>query len=129
MFQFMPLSSLPYEFRQRCQKYVLAGYPIRTPSDQSLVGSSPRLSAASHFLHRLLIPVASTKSPFQLPTNLSLLLDEFSLYFQGYLLTFQRSHIFFINYFRQNLTTERNNLRVRTHICTPIIDDRNHQGI
>jgi hypothetical protein len=32
------------------------GYPIRTPSDHSSVDSSPRLIAASHVLHRLLVP-------------------------------------------------------------------------
>ena len=32
------------------------GYPIRTPSDHSSVGSSPRLIAASNVLHRLLVP-------------------------------------------------------------------------
>src|SRR3954453_8707545 len=32
------------------------GSPIRTSSDQRSVGSSPRLLAASHVLHRLLVP-------------------------------------------------------------------------
>ena len=32
------------------------GFPIRTPSDQRLVGSSPRLNAASHVLHRPTMP-------------------------------------------------------------------------
>ena len=32
------------------------GYPIRTPSDHSSAGSSPRLIAASHVLHRPLVP-------------------------------------------------------------------------
>jgi hypothetical protein len=32
------------------------GSPIRTPSDQRSVGSSPRHIAASHVLHRLLVP-------------------------------------------------------------------------
>jgi len=32
------------------------GFPIRTPSDHSSVDSSPRLIAASHVLHRLLVP-------------------------------------------------------------------------
>src|SRR4028118_758165 len=31
-------------------------YPIRTPWDHSLVDSSPRPIAASHVLHRLLVP-------------------------------------------------------------------------
>ena len=34
----------------------MPGFPIRTPSDHSSVGSSPRLIAASHVLHRLLMP-------------------------------------------------------------------------
>ena len=34
----------------------MRGSPIRTPSDQRSVGSSPRLIAASHVLHRLLVP-------------------------------------------------------------------------
>ena len=34
----------------------MRGFPIRTPSDQRSVGSSPRLIAASHVLHRLLVP-------------------------------------------------------------------------
>ncbi len=32
------------------------GFPIRTSSDQRLVGNSPRLNAASHVLHRLSMP-------------------------------------------------------------------------
>src|SRR3954462_12035538 len=35
---------------------LLRGFPIRISSDLSLVGSSPRLFAASHVLHRLLVP-------------------------------------------------------------------------
>src|SRR5262249_25599019 len=34
----------------------LPGYPIRTPSDHSSVDSSPRPIAASHVLHRSLMP-------------------------------------------------------------------------
>ena len=34
----------------------MPGYPIRTPSDHSSVGNSPRNIAASHVLHRLLMP-------------------------------------------------------------------------
>src|ERR1700742_171980 len=34
----------------------MPGFPIRTSSDLSSVGSSPRLIAASHVLHRLLMP-------------------------------------------------------------------------
>src|SRR3954470_20950206 len=35
---------------------LVRGSPIRTSSDQRSVGSSPRLNAASHVLHRLLVP-------------------------------------------------------------------------
>src|SRR3954469_18676747 len=34
----------------------MSGFPIRTPWDHSLVDSSPRPIAASHVLHRLLMP-------------------------------------------------------------------------
>ena len=34
----------------------MPGYPIRTPSDQRSVDNSPRTIAASHVLHRLLMP-------------------------------------------------------------------------
>src|SRR6187551_1991713 len=34
----------------------MPGFPIRTPWDHSLVDSSPRPIAASHVLHRLLVP-------------------------------------------------------------------------
>src|SRR5690349_1202168 len=35
---------------------LVPGFPIRTPWDHSLVDSSPRPIAASHVLHRLLVP-------------------------------------------------------------------------
>src|ERR1041384_2464292 len=35
---------------------LVLGFPIRTPSDHSSVDSSPRPIAASHVLHRLLMP-------------------------------------------------------------------------
>src|SRR5690606_38409801 len=35
---------------------LVPGYPIRTPWDHSSVGSSPRPIAASHVLHRPLVP-------------------------------------------------------------------------
>src|SRR3982751_8089 len=35
---------------------LVLGFPIRTPWDNSLVDSSPRPIAASHVLHRLLVP-------------------------------------------------------------------------
>ena len=34
----------------------MLGFPIRTSPDHSLVGDSPGLNAASHVLHRLLMP-------------------------------------------------------------------------
>ena len=40
------------------------GFPIRTPSDQRLVGSSPRHFAASHVLHRPPDAKASTVCPY-----------------------------------------------------------------
>lgn len=42
---------------------------IRKSSDLSLIDSSPKLMAVFHLLHRLLMPQASTKCPFQLTTN------------------------------------------------------------
>src|SRR3954451_24965185 len=36
--------------------WLMMGSPIRKSSDQSLVGSSPRLIAAPYVLHRLLVP-------------------------------------------------------------------------
>lgn len=42
------------------------GFPIRTSSDQRLVGNSPRLNAASHVLHRLDMP---RHPPCALKTN------------------------------------------------------------
>src|SRR6266480_7746897 len=35
---------------------LVSGFPIRTPWDHSSVDSSPRPNAASHVLHRLLVP-------------------------------------------------------------------------
>src|SRR3954453_8778421 len=42
---------------------LVPGFPIRTPWDHSSVDSSPRPIAASHVLHRLLVP---RHSPFAL---------------------------------------------------------------
>lgn len=36
--------------------FATLGFPIRTSSDQRLVGNSPKLFAATHVLHRLLAP-------------------------------------------------------------------------
>ena len=38
------------------QLFAALGFPIRTSPDQRLVGSSPKLFAATHVLHRLLAP-------------------------------------------------------------------------
>ena len=47
----------------------MPGYPIRTPSDHSSVDSSPRLIAASHVLHRLLMPRHPPYALNNLPTT------------------------------------------------------------
>ena len=47
----------------------MRGSPIRTPSDQRSVGSSPRLIAASHVLHRLLVPRHPPCALNNLPTQ------------------------------------------------------------
>lgn len=47
---------LPYTFRQRRRAITHARFPIRTPTDQRSVGSSPWPIAASHVLHRRLVP-------------------------------------------------------------------------
>lgn len=52
MFQFPGCASFPYEFRERCPPK-RTGCPIRTPPDQSLLDSSPRIFAACCVLHRL----------------------------------------------------------------------------
>jgi hypothetical protein len=38
------------------QLFAAVGFPIRTSSDQRLVGNSPKLFAATHVLHRLSAP-------------------------------------------------------------------------
>ncbi len=56
MFQFPECASLPYVFRQGFPFRKREGFPIRTFPDQSLLGSSPRLFAACHVLHRSFQP-------------------------------------------------------------------------
>ena len=56
MFQFRPFASISYVFRYGYTGFASVGFPIRKSPDQSLVGSSPELTAASDFLHRLLMP-------------------------------------------------------------------------
>ena len=46
------------------------GYPIRTPSDHSSVDNSPRTIAASHVLHRLLVPRHPPCAPQNLATKM-----------------------------------------------------------
>ena len=53
MFQFTRFASHTYEFSMG---YLSVGFPIRTPPDQSLFASSPKLFAGYHVLHRLSLP-------------------------------------------------------------------------
>ena len=53
MFQFTRFASHTYEFSVG---YLSVGFPIRTPPDQSLFASSPKLFAGYHVLHRLSLP-------------------------------------------------------------------------
>ena len=46
----------PYVFRPEYRRRTAVGFPIRISTDQSLVGSSPWLFAATHVLHRLQAP-------------------------------------------------------------------------
>jgi hypothetical protein len=46
----------PYVFRPEYRSHAAVGFPIRTSTDQRLVGSSPWLIAATHVLHRLQAP-------------------------------------------------------------------------
>ena len=71
-----------------------AGCPIRKSSDQSLIDSSPKLMAVFHLLHRLLMPQASTKCPFQLTTNFA----GYSNIEHSLIHIFQRSQIFYYYY-------------------------------
>src|SRR5688572_8693294 len=49
---------------------LVPGSPIRTPWDHSLVDSSPRPIAASHVLHRLLVPRHSPSALGNLTTTI-----------------------------------------------------------
>jgi hypothetical protein len=59
------------------------GSPIRTPSDQRSVGSSPRLIAASHVLHRLLVPRHPPYALTNLATKMLASTVQFSKYGQA----------------------------------------------
>ncbi len=52
MFQFPGCATRPYEFRSCSPTRSQWGFPIRTSTDQSLLGSSPRLFAACYVLRR-----------------------------------------------------------------------------
>src|SRR5487761_2064003 len=54
------------------------GFPIRTSTDRSLVGSSPWLFAASHVLHRLQAPRHSPLALCSLENQMLVLAMEFS---------------------------------------------------
>ena len=53
----------PMDSARNDSDYRMPGFLIRTSPDQSLLGGSPELFAASHVLHRLLDAKASTVCP------------------------------------------------------------------
>src|SRR3954468_4309580 len=59
---------------------LLPGFPIRKSSDQSLVGSSPRLIAAPYVLHRLLVPRPPPCALINLATKMLASTVQFSRY-------------------------------------------------
>src|SRR3954471_24871926 len=59
---------------------LLPGFPIRKSSDQSLVGSSPRLIAAPYVLHRLLVPRHPPCALINLATKMLASTVQFSRY-------------------------------------------------
>src|ERR1700712_3151516 len=59
---------------------LLPGFPIRTSPDQSLVDSSPGLFAASHVLHRLLVPRHPPCALINLTTKMLASTVQFSSY-------------------------------------------------
>src|SRR5919202_406663 len=61
---------------------LLPGFPIRTSSDLSSVGSSPRLIAASYVLHRLLMPRHPPCALTNLATKMLASTVQFSKYGQ-----------------------------------------------
>src|SRR5690606_26644881 len=58
---------------------LVPGYPIRTPWDHSSVGSSPRPIAASHVLHRPLVPRHPHVRPSPLDHNTKMLASTMQL--------------------------------------------------
>src|SRR5690554_4148471 len=58
---------------------LVPGYPIRTPWDHSSVGSSPRPIAASHVLHRPLVPRHPHVRPSPLDHNTKMLASTIQL--------------------------------------------------
>ena len=81
--------------------FIHVGSPIRKSSDQSSIGSSPKLTAALCFLHRLLIPWHPPNALFNylqiLRLSFNCLFDELKffaviIYYQAQ--KFQRSLIF-----------------------------------
>jgi hypothetical protein len=56
------------------------GFPIRKSSDQSSVGSSPRLIAAPYVLHRLLVPRHPPCALINLATKMLASTVQFSRY-------------------------------------------------
>src|SRR3954465_9838492 len=59
---------------------LLPGFPIRKSSDQSSVGSSPRLIAAPYVLHRLLVPRHPPCALINLATKMLASTVQFSRY-------------------------------------------------
>ena len=56
MFQFPSFAISAYEFSANCQKFILAGFPIRKPPDHDLFSGSPEIIAAIRILLRLSAP-------------------------------------------------------------------------
>src|SRR6266516_7555532 len=59
---------------------LLPGFPVRTPSDHSSVGSSPRLIAAPYVLLRLLVPRHPPCALINLATKMLASTVQFSRY-------------------------------------------------
>ncbi len=64
-----PCRRLPEAYRGPTRPSSVPGYPIRTPSDQSPVGGSPRPIAAPHVLHRYCLPRHPPYAHGNKPTN------------------------------------------------------------
>ena len=56
MFQFRAFPSYAYFIQRTIHRYCLCGFPHSDISGSSLICSSPKLFAACHVLHRLLMP-------------------------------------------------------------------------